>query len=100
MYSPCKDIDKLGAGQICVNLSEPLFESFQLEGKSFMQPTCNLVVAVLLKRKIWLTLQKHKIFKYFMPWGRSKEPFIDLYCINIFTCVVIGLHSRLAIDTL
>lgn len=42
MYSPCEDVDKLGAGWIYMNLSEPLFGSFQLGGKSFMQPTCNL----------------------------------------------------------
>ena len=58
MYSPCEDVDKLGAGWICMNLSEPLFGSFQLGGKSFMQPTCNLAVAVLWKPRIWSTLQK------------------------------------------
>lgn len=58
MYSPCEDVDKLGAGWIYMNLSEPLFGSFQLGGKSFMQPTCNLGVAVLWKPRIWSTLQK------------------------------------------
>lgn len=64
-----------------------------------MQPTCNLGLQCY-ENLGFDRLCKSRIKKFLLFSTRSKEPLIDLNCVNIFTSIVNRLHNRPAIGTL